>query len=64
MGCLLFHEWKPHYRLHEPKEAMLMMPVIPSLFAGPPFLAPTGLTYMSTETYLYEKCVRCGKKRT
>lgn len=63
MGCLLFHKWKPHYRKHDPVEKDFKILVVPSLFAGPPHMVPTGITYMSTETYLYDKCVRCGEKR-
>lgn len=63
MGCLLFHKWKPHYRKHAPIQKEFEMLVVRSLFAGPPIMVPTGIMYTTTETKLYDKCVRCGKKR-
>ena len=57
------HKWKDIYRLHDPIPRQVMMPVIPSLFAGPPYMAPTGIYYNATRTLMGRKCVRCGARR-
>ena len=56
------HKWKDICRLHEPVQRQVLMPVFPSLFAGPPYLAPTGILYNATRTLCGRKCVRCGAR--
>lgn len=57
------HRWKPHYRQHSPEKRELILPWVPSLFSGPPFVMRTGVFYTSDRTFVHDRCNRCGKVR-
>lgn len=59
---LNWHKYKAHYKKVPEFQEEILMPIIPSLFAGPPFLQGTGIFIPSTYKYLYSKCKHCGKR--
>lgn len=63
--CALgIHNWKDILRMHaNPVRREYMIPVIPSLFAGPPFLQPTGVFYDEKYKIVGRFCTRCNKRR-
>ena len=59
-----WHRFRPHYRaLREPKHEQMLLPIVPSLFSGPPFLIPTGVWYVKTHELVGRRCSRCGEAR-
>ncbi len=64
--CLLGrHDWQEILREHDkPVRRQLRILVVPSLFSGPPFLAPTGIFYYEKHQLLGRICRRCGTQRS
>lgn len=57
------HLWKPHWRVfHDERLIAQYLIIMPSLFAGPPYLVPAG-AHIETKQRAGHKCTRCGKVR-
>lgn len=59
------HDWKEVVRVHpKPIKKEMRILVVPSLFAGPPFMAPTGIYYDEKYTVVAKVCRRCNTRRS
>jgi hypothetical protein len=58
------HNWTDVVRVHEkPVRRELQVLIVPSLFVGPPYLAPTGIFFNEKYKVVGRVCRRCGKRR-
>jgi hypothetical protein len=61
--CILFHKWKPHYKL-ERTWIQFTHRVFPSLFSGPPYLvAIPGIGRWTNKKLIEFRCTWCGKRK-